>query len=237
MKKFIAGVIVGALVATGTSVYAASQITGMFADFNVLVNGNKVSLEQEPLVVDGSTYLKVREISEMLGYEVQYENVSRTISLSNDGKKYLTNDDSGKGELMEEKSVVEGKYIKDLATKYSEDGKLNAEKIKTAIENGILDVNSQDEETGDSLFILAIKENNFPVYEVLKYRGVDPELANREGKTPLHIAVIENNDFFYGELTNYFEVKTKIKDSDGKMPIDYADKTSSTFRSLRMYDE
>lgn len=237
MKKFIAGVIVGVLVATGTSVYAANQITGVFADFNVLVNGNKVSLEQEPLVVDGSTYLKVREVSEMLGYDVQYENASRTISLSNDGKKYLASDDSGKGELMEEKTVIEGKYINDLAAKYSEDGKLSADKIRTAIENGTLDVNSQDEETGDSLFILAIKENNFPVYEVLKYRGLDPELANREGKTPLHIAVIENNDFFYGELTNYFEVKTKIKDTDGKMPIDYADKTSSTYRSLRMYDE
>jgi len=234
MKKFITGVIVGAAVATTGSVFASDAVSGTFAEFKILVNGNQAKLADKPVVIDGSSYLPVRAISNSLGYEVQYEDSSKTISLSNDGKKYLK-DEKQSPKPEEKKQMSEGNYVKDLKSKYSKDDKLNADLIKAAIEKKEITVDAQDETTGDSLFILAIRENNFPAYQVLKDNGVNPELPNKEGKTPLHIATIVKNSFFMGELKTHFNVKAKIKDNDGKMPIDYTEKNSGEYQSLLPY--
>lgn len=230
VKKFVAGAIFGIIIATVGSVLASSQLIGEHAHFNILVNGSKAELAMQPVVIDGSSYLPVRAISDALGYTVEYEESSRTIALSNDGKTYLSNGES-KGEITNKVSETtetqfDGQFVNDLQSKYAVDGKLDAELVRAAIDNGILSVNAQDEDTGDSLLILAIKANNFPVYQVLKDRGVNPELPNKEGKYPIHIAIIKRSDFYFGELRTHFKVDTKVQDNDGKMPIDYTEEKS-----------
>ncbi|MBU7316156.1 stalk domain-containing protein [Paenibacillus oleatilyticus] len=243
MKKFVAGVLVGAVVATAGSALAAQNetISATFTEFNILVNGKQASLGDKPVVIEGSSYLPVRAISNTLGYQVQYDGESRTISLANDGNKYLKTDDSNTqpvGKTEDNKQVSNGNFVKDLKGKYSKDGKLDAELIKKAIGSKEVSVNAQDEVSGDSLLILAIKENNFAVYQVLKDNKVDPELANsKDGRTPLHIAVIEKNSFFMGELLSVFKVKTKLTDKDGKVPQDYTQKGTDEYTALRGFDK
>ncbi|MCM3271149.1 stalk domain-containing protein [Paenibacillus elgii] len=235
MKKlftFTTGIIVGAAIATAGSAFASNVLSGTVADFKILVNGNEKQLENKPVVIDGSSYLPVRAISGALGYDVQYEDSTKTISLANDGNKYLKTDDSNAqpvGKTEDNKQVSNGNFVKELKGKYSKDGKLDAELIKKAIDSKELSVNAQDEASGDSLLIMAIKDNNFPVYQVLKDNKVDAELPNKEGKYPIHIATIVKSDFYTGELLNDFRVKVKVKDNSGKLPVDYTE-AKSRFR-------
>nr|WP_315022875.1 stalk domain-containing protein [uncultured Aminipila sp.] len=82
MKKFIAGLIVG-LMFTSTVSFASQGISATFGNFNFLVNGQAKSINTQPIVYNGTSYLPVREISSMLGYNVDYQSDTRTIKLTN----------------------------------------------------------------------------------------------------------------------------------------------------------
>lgn len=77
MKKVIIGFIVGALFATAGTAMAQTAIEKITAsvrtDYSVEVDGKKVELSNSPLVYNGSSYLPVREVSEMLGTEVDFK--------------------------------------------------------------------------------------------------------------------------------------------------------------------
>lgn len=82
MKKFIAGLVIGLLIATAGVGFAAGEIIqATFAKFNFVVNGEAKTLETDPLVYQGTTYLPVRVVSNLLGYDVTYKADSRTIEL------------------------------------------------------------------------------------------------------------------------------------------------------------
>lgn len=81
------GMLLGIVLVTSTGVSAAisNTITASFEKFNFIVNGETKELEADPLVYQGSTYLPVRVVSNMLGYDITYKKDSRTIELfSND---------------------------------------------------------------------------------------------------------------------------------------------------------
>lgn len=82
MKKFISGLIIGLVLATATSVMAAGGILAQFEDFNLVVNGQVKVLQTKPLVYNGTSYLPVREIANLVGYNVTYKADSRTIELN-----------------------------------------------------------------------------------------------------------------------------------------------------------
>ena len=240
MKKFVFGLIIGLGLSLASVSFAANkEVVAHLTPFKIMINGKITELKNSIVVIDGTSYLPVREISNLLGYEVEWEEETGTIGLSNDGKKYLNkNKKGGNNSSVSQEQTQSAHFVKDLKNKYSKDGKLNIDLIKIAIENGELDVNSQDYDTGDSLLILCIKENNFPVYDYLKNSGkLNPELPNNEGRTPLHIAVIEKNIFFFGELLAKFNVKTKVKDNFDKYPIDYTEQGSPEYIRLRSYKE
>lgn len=84
MKKFIAGLVIGLLIATAGVGFAAGEtVQATFAKFNFVVNGEAKTLEADPLVYQGTTYLPVRVVSNLLGYDVTYKADSRTIELVN----------------------------------------------------------------------------------------------------------------------------------------------------------
>lgn len=78
MKKFVIGVIVGAFLATAGTAAASTIIDKVTAsvrtDYSVEVDGEKVKLENAPLAYKGSAYIAVREISNVIGKEVGFEN-------------------------------------------------------------------------------------------------------------------------------------------------------------------
>ncbi len=82
MKKFISGLIIGLVLATATSVTAAGGILAQFADFNLVVNGQAKVLQTKPLVYNGTSYLPVREMANLVGYDVTYKADSQTIELN-----------------------------------------------------------------------------------------------------------------------------------------------------------
>lgn len=118
---------------------------------------------------------------------------------------------------------------------YSTDNKLDAEKIRTALNNGTLDVNAQDlSNGGNTLLMYVIEENNYEAYKAIKRNALDVNVQRDDGKTALMLTVITKNDFYFGEMTN-LKADAKIKDSSKKQAIDYADDNSTEQRYLKIY--
>jgi Flp pilus assembly pilin Flp len=83
-RSHIVTFIAGVLIATASTSYAAvgDKVEAIFADFNLIVNGQPQVLQETPLVVNGTSYLPLRSLSNLLGYDVTYKSDSRTIELN-----------------------------------------------------------------------------------------------------------------------------------------------------------
>lgn len=80
MKRVVLGLVLGLLIGTAGTAFAANSeaVQAVFAKFNLQINNQK-AVEIEPLVFDGTTYLPVRTMGELLGFEVDYDDKTRTI--------------------------------------------------------------------------------------------------------------------------------------------------------------
>jgi hypothetical protein len=85
MKKLILGLVIGMMIGSITTVTAASlgEVTAVFANFIIKVNGQVKQLDRDvtPLVYEGSSYLPVRAMANIVGFDVDYVEESRTIEL------------------------------------------------------------------------------------------------------------------------------------------------------------
>ena len=70
MKKFISGLLTGAIIAS-TVAFAASYVAEP-ASFKVIVNGNEFTSDPPALVVEGRTYLPLRAMGDALGVPVEW---------------------------------------------------------------------------------------------------------------------------------------------------------------------
>lgn len=70
MKKFVSGVVAGAIL-TGSVGYAAQYIAET-ATFKVMVNGKEFVSDKPTVAIDGSTYLPLKAIGEVLGVPVAW---------------------------------------------------------------------------------------------------------------------------------------------------------------------
>lgn len=83
MKRMIIGIVIGLLIGTaGTALATSETVQATFQKFVFKVNGQELHLEADPLVYQGTTYLPVRVVANMLGYDVTYRHDSRTIELN-----------------------------------------------------------------------------------------------------------------------------------------------------------
>lgn len=77
MKKIVIAFVAGVLFATAGTAAATSVIERVTAsvrtDYSVEIDGQKVALKNAPLAYNGSSYLPVKEISELLGKEVGFD--------------------------------------------------------------------------------------------------------------------------------------------------------------------
>lgn len=84
MKKFIAGIICGALVTSATAVVAAGPeqiVAYLRSDFNVALNGKKAELANSPAIIDGSMYLPLKEVAGLVGVDVAWNEETQTAEL------------------------------------------------------------------------------------------------------------------------------------------------------------
>jgi len=72
------GMLIGSA-ATAFADDAIEKVTATVAKFRFVVNGEERDVQTEQLVVMGTTYLPVREVANMLGYDVTYRADSKTI--------------------------------------------------------------------------------------------------------------------------------------------------------------
>ena len=74
MKKFILGVICGALIFGGTSVLADSlSLVGKTVQKEVTVNFNGEPLAVKAIMVNNTTYLPIRMLGNLLGAKIEYK--------------------------------------------------------------------------------------------------------------------------------------------------------------------
>ena len=82
MRKWIIGFVTGAVLMFSIQVSASSEIIAQLANFSFEVNGEQRQLEDRPLVYNGKSYLPVREVATLLGYDVDYEEAQKGIVLT-----------------------------------------------------------------------------------------------------------------------------------------------------------
>jgi hypothetical protein len=83
MKKLILALMIGMMIGSITTAVAATEgeVTAIFANFILKINGQEKEMDSTPLVYNGTSYLPVRAMANLVGYDVTYETESRTIGL------------------------------------------------------------------------------------------------------------------------------------------------------------
>jgi hypothetical protein len=85
LKKFVSGVIFGIILATTASVYADEGLQKIEAYLRptlpITLNGQAVKLEGTPIMYDGSTYLKLRDVAGLTGLQVNWSDATQTVEL------------------------------------------------------------------------------------------------------------------------------------------------------------
>lgn len=80
--KTVATLGIGMVIGSATLASAApSTVQAVLTKFSFSVNGQEQKLESDPLVYNGKTYLPVREVAEITGYKLNYDNKSKSIKL------------------------------------------------------------------------------------------------------------------------------------------------------------
>jgi hypothetical protein len=83
-KKKLILVVCSTVLLFGSQAVQAADATmkAISVKFKIMVSGAEVKLEKDPVVIDGSTYLPVRALSDALGQYVKWDDASKTISLT-----------------------------------------------------------------------------------------------------------------------------------------------------------
>ncbi|AHM65159.1 hypothetical protein PPSQR21_015070 [Paenibacillus polymyxa SQR-21] len=83
MKKMIIGLVAGMLIGSATAAVAATSPTvqAVVSKYAISVDGQQQTLKSDPLVYKGTTYLPVREVAGLTGYDLQFDAKSKKIDL------------------------------------------------------------------------------------------------------------------------------------------------------------
>ncbi|SPY16901.1 Uncharacterised protein [Paenibacillus polymyxa] len=83
MKKMIIGLVAGMLIGSATAAVAATSPTvqAVVSKYAITVDGQQQTLKSDPLVYKGTTYLPVREVAGLTGYDLQFDAKSKKIDL------------------------------------------------------------------------------------------------------------------------------------------------------------
>lgn len=85
MKKKIVIVVPLILIALTLLVFAQQELMAKIVNFDIYVNSEQKQFENPIVVIDGRTYIPLREVAETLGMDVEWNESDRSISISNDG--------------------------------------------------------------------------------------------------------------------------------------------------------
>lgn len=91
MRKTIFGLVIGLMIGLSTNAFAAigDKVEAVFAEFVFVVNGEVKTLDAVPIVINGSSYLPVRSVANILGYDLTYKADLRTIEFNKNEQAML----------------------------------------------------------------------------------------------------------------------------------------------------
>lgn len=233
LPTFMLGAVVGVTLTAGTAVGAATYLKATQSNVKLVVDGSQAKLSESPLNVNGRLYLPVRDTANALGYSVESVTSSQVslkegVTTSN----ITTNNGSTGTTTIPNTSTTTSKKVKNLKETYSTDGKLDATKIRTALNNGTVDVNAQDSDSGKTLLIFVIEEDNYEAFKAINRNALDPDVQDNKGKTALMFSILEKSKFYFGEIID-MKPDITISDDEGKKAIDYAEQGSYEQRYLK----
>jgi hypothetical protein len=120
---WVSGFIVGAVLSISSAAYGSGVLEKVDAylrpDFKVSVDGAAASLEKAPLVYDGSTYLPVRELAELLGKDVKWEERTLTVQMESKSGKPLTRQEAAMRDYALSSGMI---YTGDVARNFKYEG-------------------------------------------------------------------------------------------------------------------
>ncbi|MEE4561435.1 stalk domain-containing protein [Paenibacillus polymyxa] len=241
MKKriptFLAGAIFGVAVTLSGVAGASTYLKATLLNTKIIVDGTEAKLNDQPISVNGRSYLPVRDTASAMGYSVASASSSK-IELVEGGTNTPSSASSStttQATKAETTTAVKqgGKTFN--VEQFLKGEKLDSEKIAVAIASGELTINSQDA-NGDSILHWVIRKNDYATYLVIKKNALNVNLVNSLGNSPLHEAVLDKNGFYIGELTgNTYRANAKVKNAEGKIPLDLVEKGSFTETELKAY--
>lgn len=107
IKSFISGVVITTV--AFTSILTVSAKTGnqtvevAYKNIKMYLNGSQINSSEEPFVLNGSTYVPLRTVSESLGANVTWDGNTNSIYMSTEGEE-------GVPVFMEEISPIDGNW-------------------------------------------------------------------------------------------------------------------------------
>ncbi len=72
MKKFLCGLIIGVIIASSASAFAGQAL-------RLVVNGEDITAQAAPIIIDGRTLVPARALAEKLGATVTWDGVNGTV--------------------------------------------------------------------------------------------------------------------------------------------------------------
>ena len=123
MKKVILGFITGIITALAFTAFAASTelFTAQQATFDIYVEGEKFVSENPPVVIEGRTYLALRDTAEALNIEVGWNGDERKVEIGETKKTVseLPKNTAEQGRIFREFKQSRGtEYIEEIDGEY-----------------------------------------------------------------------------------------------------------------------
>lgn len=122
MKKVILGILIGFMMATAFASFANSDFfTAQKATFDIEVSGKKFEGENPPVVIEGRTYLALRDTAEALNIEVYWNGDERKVEIGETKKTVseLPKNTAEQGKVFREFKQSRGtEYIEEIDGEY-----------------------------------------------------------------------------------------------------------------------
>ncbi|WP_167858933.1 stalk domain-containing protein [Paenibacillus cymbidii] len=102
MRKYLIGALAGAALMVSVQVMAEDGLQKIEAYLRpglpITLDGQKVTFESSPVMVDGSTYLKLRDVATITGLGVEWNDTTQTVEMSTTPKVDSKNENTTKDE-------------------------------------------------------------------------------------------------------------------------------------------
>ncbi|MFC5529047.1 stalk domain-containing protein [Cohnella yongneupensis] len=83
LKSLVVGLVFGVMLASTSVAFASGKISAVYSEMKLLVNGQAKSLKTKPVTINKTDYVSLNEISTLLGYTAQYNDKTKTYTISN----------------------------------------------------------------------------------------------------------------------------------------------------------